>query len=185
MARFTRWDCSEHQALALALLLSLALVPAAARAQSGWQQGVFPVASFSGYTSHFGERVGPYGDAEPHHGIDIAAPLGSPIRSWWGGSVNEVIADNACGLGLVIRSGPYEHLYCHLAGTVSAGVYRSGPVALAAGSRVRGGQLIGHVGVSGRSSGPHLHWGIRYGGRWLNPAMILRAMAAAISRARP
>ncbi|MFM2205902.1 MAG: hypothetical protein RLZZ560_1297, partial [Cyanobacteriota bacterium] len=71
------------------------------------------------------------------------------------------------------------------AGTVAGGVYRSGSVALAAGSPVRGGQLIGHVGLSGRTSGPHLHWGIRHGGRWLNPAAILRAMAAALSRARP
>jgi murein DD-endopeptidase MepM/ murein hydrolase activator NlpD len=53
------------------------------------------------------------------------------------------------------------------------------------GSPVRGGQVIGHVGLSGRTSGPHLHWGIRHGGRWLNPAAILRAMAAALSRARP
>jgi murein DD-endopeptidase MepM/ murein hydrolase activator NlpD len=99
--------------------------------------------------------------------------------------VSEVISDGGCGLGLVIRSGPYEHIYCHLAGTVAGGVYRSGSVALAAGSPVRGGQLIGHVGLSGRTSGPHLHWGIRHGGRWLNPAAILRAMAAALSRARP
>ena len=185
MARFTPWDCSEPKAAALALLLSLGLAAPAVRAESSWTKGVFPVASFTGYSSHFGERLGPGGAAEPHYGLDIAAPLGSPIRNWWSGTVKDVIADNACGLGLVISSGPYEHLYCHLAGSVSGGIYRSGPVALAAGSRVRGGELIGHVGVSGRSTGPHLHWGIRYEGRWLNPATILRAMAKAISRARP
>ena len=150
-----------------------------APAEPRWRQGVFPVASFAGYTSHFGMRTGPSGRAEPHYGLDIAAPMGSPIRNWWGGVVREVISDSACGLGLVIGSGPYEHIYCHLSGSVSGGVYRSGPVALTAGSPVRSGQLIAHVGMSGRTTGPHLHWGVRYGGRWLNPGTILRAMAMA------
>jgi murein DD-endopeptidase MepM/ murein hydrolase activator NlpD len=119
---------------------------------------------------------------EPHHGLDIAAPLGSPIRNWWHGAVREVISDGACGLGLVIQSGAYEHIYCHLAGSVQGGVYRSGAVTLRPGQPLRGGQLIGHVGMSGRTTGPHLHWGIRYEGRWLNPGTILRAMANARSR---
>ncbi|MFM2122300.1 MAG: hypothetical protein RLZZ589_737 [Cyanobacteriota bacterium] len=186
MAPCTPWDCSKPSSPLVALLLAALLSQhPPAQAEPLWRQGVFPVASFSGYTSHFGSRIGPGGQLEPHHGLDIAAPLGSPIRNWWGGQVSEVISDGGCGLGLVIRSGPYEHIYCHLAGTVAGGVYRSGSVALAAGSPVRGGQLIGHVGLSGRTSGPHLHWGIRHGGRWLNPAAILRAMAAALSRARP
>ena len=177
MARFTPWDCCRG-ALGSALLLS-GIAGSNVRADAGWRQGVFPVAVFTGYTSHFGQRLGPGGGAESHHGIDIAAPLGSPIRNWWGGVVKELIHDSRCGVGLVIQSGPYEHLYCHLAGSSSGGVYRSGPVTLRAGSRLRSGQLIGHVGMSGRSSGPHLHWGVRYRGRWLDPAAILRAMAAA------
>jgi len=183
VVRFTpSASCKSRLPLAALLLASLLLEVAAASpgaAQLGWRQGVFPVVSFSGYTSHFGQRSGPAGGFEQHHGLDIAAPLGAPIRSWWGGRVQQVITDGACGLGLVIASGPYEHLYCHLAGAVEAGRYRSGPVLLAAGSPVRHGQLIGHVGLSGRSTGPHLHWGLRYRGHWLDPATILRAMAAA------
>lgn len=179
MARFIRSACSEAAGAALGLGLALTTAASDLRAQPAWRQGVFPVASFLGYTSHFGQRVGPGGNLEPHHGLDIAAPLGSPILSWWGGVVKEVINDGGCGVGLTIQSGPYEHLYCHLSGSVTGGVYRSGAVALQAGQRLRGGQLIGHVGVSGRSTGPHLHWAVRYGGRWLNPAVILRAMAAA------
>ena len=195
MARCIRWDCSRRTAgvsaaitggfTAAAWLWAPVMLAAPVGAEPRWRQGVFPVAHFSGYTSHFGTRIGPGGTPEPHHGLDIAAPLGSPIRNWWGGRVQEVIRDGGCGLGLVIVSGPYEHLYCHLAGSVDGGVYRSGAVALAVGSPVRSGQVIGHVGLSGRTSGPHLHWGIRHGGRWLNPAAILRAMAAALSRARP
>ena len=174
MARFTLWDCSRA-----ATCLAGALVLAGpALADGRWRQGVFPVAVFSGYTSHYGQRLGPSGSWEPHYGLDIAAPMGSPIRNWWGGVVKEVIDDGRCGLGLLIQSGPYEHLYCHLSGSVQNGTYRSGAVALRSGSRVASGALIGHVGVTGRSTGPHLHWGVRYGGRWLNPATILRAMAA-------
>ena len=176
MARFTPWDCCRAAAALLAVPL-LCVHPA--WGDTRWSQGVFPVAVFSGYTSHFGQRIGPFGGREPHHGIDIAAPMGSPIRNWWGGVVKQVVHDGRCGLGLVMQSGPYEHIYCHLSGSVQAGVYRSGRVILQAGSRVASGALIGHVGVSGRSTGPHLHWGVRYGGRWLNPAAILRAMALA------
>ena len=182
MARFTLWDCSRAAGVVLAASWILAAGPV--RADRRWSQGVFPVAVFSGYTSHYGQRIGPSGGVEPHQGIDIAAPLGSPIRNWWDGVVKELINDEACGVGLLIQSGPYEHIYCHLSGSVEGGMYRSGGVALQIGERLRGGELIGHVGVSGRSTGPHLHWGVRYGGRWLNPAAILRAMAAARSQGR-
>ena len=172
--------CPERLACA-SLLAGLLVLPFWARAQAEprWRRGVFPVVSFFGYTSHFGLRAGPGGAEEPHYGLDIAAPLGSPIRNWWGGVVSDVLADGACGNGLVIRSGPYEHLYCHLAGQVVGGVYRSGEVQVASGQRLQAGALIGHVGISGRTTGPHLHWGIRYRGHWLDPAAILRAMAQA------
>ncbi|MEB3199367.1 MAG: M23 family metallopeptidase [Synechococcaceae cyanobacterium] len=172
----------------LATLLALALLladGAAARARSrqAWLRGVFPVASFAGYTSGYGMRFHPISGGSRHHdGIDIAAPLGSPILSWWGGTVVEVIADGGCGNGLVIRSGDYEHIYCHLAGESDGSSYRSGSVWIAVGQRVRSGQLIGHVGLSGSTTGPHLHWGIRYRGVSMNPARILQAMAASRRR---
>ena len=151
-------------------------------ANSRWRLGAFPVASFVAYTSHYGSRFGPGGSVEPHFGLDIAAPLGSGIHSWWAGVVQEVIDDGACGVGLVIRSGPYEHIYCHLAGSGAGGVYQSESVLLQRGQGVGTGQLIGHVGLSGRTTGPHLHWGVRYQGRWLDPAQVLRAMAASRRR---
>ena len=121
-----RWGCSDRLAVS-ALLAGVALLAPlpAAEGSSGsiWRLGVFPVVSFAGYTSHFGSRTGPWGQVEPHYGLDIAAPLGSPIRNWWGGVVQSVINDGTCGLGLVIRSGEYEHIYCHLSGSVSGGVY--------------------------------------------------------------
>lgn len=177
------WACSRRRLSAAGLAAAALMIPAA-QARSPWSLGVFPVRQFVAYTSHFGSRARPGGGAEPHHGLDIAAPLGSTIHSWWGGVVQELINDQTCGLGLVIRSGAYEHIYCHLAGWIDGGRYRSGPVLLQPGQPVRTGQLIGHVGLSGRTSGPHLHWGLRYRGQWLDPARILRAMAAGQQRLR-
>ena len=163
--------------LILGLLGALQLPAAAAQPVGAWHAGVFPVSQFISYTSHYGSRIGPGGSAEWHHGLDIAAPLGTSIRSWWTGVVQDVINDEGCGVGLVIRSGAYEHVYCHLAGRVEAGSLRSGPVTLVPGQWLRAGQPIGQVGMSGRTTGPHLHWGLRYRGSWLDPARILRAMA--------
>jgi len=169
------------------LFLSLAaglLFPSDARAlgERGWIQAVFPVVGFAGYTSAFGMRMHPLtGSLRSHNGIDIAAPLGAPVRNWWSGRLVEVIQDGGCGNGLVIRSGDYEHVYCHLGGVVEGSRYRSGTVQLVEGQRLRSGQAIGHVGLSGSTTGPHLHWGLRYRGAWLDPARVLRAMAASRS----
>ena len=159
--------------------LDAGLRPSAAQVHRAWLRGVFPVASFAGYTSPFGMRTHPLsGDFRQHFGVDIAGPLGSPVRSWWSGTVSEVIRDGGCGNGLTIRSGDYEHIYCHLAGSSGPGWYRSGPVLLRLGQRVRAGQQIAHIGMTGSSTGPHLHWGMRYRGQWMDPARVLRAMAA-------
>ena len=166
------------QALGPALAL-LALLPLPLQA-ADWRRAAFPVASFAGFSSHFGPRTSSLsGSEEWHRGIDIAAPHGSPVRSWWGGVVSRVLQDDLCGVGLLVKSGAYEHIYCHLTGRVEGGSYRSGALRLQPGQRVRTGEAIGHVGSSGRSTGPHLHWGLRYRGRYLDPAQVLRAMAEA------
>jgi len=174
------------RALPLLLLgLLLSLEPHRARAENPWLRGQFPVARFQAYTSHYGLRDGPAGDPESHHGLDIAAPLGSPVRSWWGGRIEEVIVDRGCGIGLVVRSGAWEHIYCHLGGSVQNGLYRADGVLIGPGQLVRRGELIGRIGMTGRTTGPHLHWALRYEGRWLDPAMILRAMAQARRQLAP
>ena len=76
-----------------------------------WKSGVFPIPVFQGYTSHFGRRRGPDGRSEAHTGLDIDAPLGSPVLSWWTGRVVETIDDGTCGIGVVIASGGYEQIY--------------------------------------------------------------------------
>lgn len=181
--RTSNWRPAKGRSLAgvVAMVVGLHCAPGPSQANlpTTWGRGSFPVASFAGYSSPFGLRVHPvHGGLRPHEGLDIAAPLGSEVRNWWSGTLVDIFQDSGCGNGLVIRSGRYEHLYCHLAGRVEGNSYRSGSVWLRRGQRLRTGQTIGHIGLSGNTTGPHLHWGLRYGDRWLDPAAVLRAMAA-------
>ena len=162
VARCTLSDFSE---LFRWLLLAACLMAAPPARADRWSEGRFPIAVFDGYTSHFGMRRGADGTLRPHNGLDIAAPLGSPVLSWWHGTVIETIDDHSCGIGVVIASGDYRHIYCHLRRQ-----------RLHQNQWVSAGQVIGQVGLTGRTSGAHLHWGILYSGQWLDPAQILRAM---------
>jgi murein DD-endopeptidase MepM/ murein hydrolase activator NlpD len=151
-----------------------------------WQGASFPVEQFQTYTSPFGFRLSPTGGytQEFHYGLDLAAPEGSYIRSWWSGTVVEVSDDSNCGTSVVIESGHWLHIYCHMQGHVEAdgsGRYmidRSGGLQIWEGQQVEAGQRIGRVGMTGRTTGPHLHWGLKYDGSWVDPAFVLRAMYA-------
>ena len=150
---------------------------------NNWQQASFPVENFQGYTSPFGPRGGGF-----HYGLDLAAPQGSYIRNWWAGKVVEVWQDSRCGTGIVIKSGYWEHVYCHVQGRVETHngkrylVDRGGGIMLLQGQVVPAGTRIARVGMTGRTSGPHLHWGLKYGGRWVDPGLILREMYAQQTR---
>jgi murein DD-endopeptidase MepM/ murein hydrolase activator NlpD len=155
-------------------------------ATATWQSASFPVENFQAYTSPFGYRGSPYGGGgrEFHRGLDMAAPQGSYIRNWWGGKVIEVSDDSSCGTSVVIQSGPWTHIYCHMEGRVATnaqGRYmldRAGGVVVWEGQQVGTGARIGRVGMTGRTTGPHLHWGLKHNGKWINPALVLRAMFA-------
>ncbi len=143
----------------------------------GWHLASFPVEQFAGYTSPFGPR----GEAF-HYGLDIAAPEGSYVRSWWAGQVVAISQDGLCGTTLIIASGRWRHIYCHLRGrpvTVRGVTYLDDPgsgLLIRQGQWVATGARVGRVGMTGRTTGPHLHWGLQYDGRWIDPAHILRAM---------
>jgi murein DD-endopeptidase MepM/ murein hydrolase activator NlpD len=136
------------------------------------------VENFEEYSSPYGPR----GEGEFHYGLDIAAPQGSYIRNWWVGEVVEVIDDDRCGVGLVIQSGKWEHVYCHMEGQGGQAngrnylIDREGGVIIWQGQQLSAGVRIGRVGMSGRTSGPHLHWGLRYADNWIDPGTVLRAM---------
>ena len=84
-----------------------------------WSTASFPVENFQAYTSPFGYRQSPYGGRQFHYGLDIAAPSGSYIRSWWGGRVIEVSDNSACGTSVIVQSGDWTHVYCHMQGYVT------------------------------------------------------------------
>ena len=153
------------------------------QASNTWKQASFPVENFQSYTSGFGYRTSPVsGQRQFHRGIDIAAPLGSYIRNWWGGKVTKLSDNTACGTMIWIKSGEWEHIYCHLSGYVASsekGTYlmdRNGGIQLWLGQEVPAGTRIGRIGMTGRTTGPHLHWGLKYSGQYVDPALVLQAM---------
>ncbi|MBD2310709.1 M23 family metallopeptidase [Desertifilum sp. FACHB-1129] len=175
--------------LSLAILFSLAWHPHQVSATeiaraADWRSASFPVENFVDYTSPFGYRRSVSGaySREFHYGLDLAAPEGSYIRSWWSGKVVEVWEDNRCGTGIAVESGSWDHIYCHMKGNVRkiGGVPylidSAGGLRIAQGQAVEAGTRIGRVGMSGRTTGPHLHWGLKYSNQWVDPALVLRAM---------
>ncbi|MGB3787456.1 MAG: M23 family metallopeptidase [Phormidesmis sp.] len=155
-----------------------------ARSSEPWQIASFPVENFQAYTSPYGYRGSGF-----HYGIDIAAPTGSYIRNWWEGRVVEVSDDSACGTSVIVESGDWTHVYCHMQGYVTTEQGRrvfvdgSGGVRIVEGQDLYTGDRIGRVGMTGRTTGPHLHWGMRYQGEWVDPGLVLQAMADGQRRA--
>jgi murein DD-endopeptidase MepM/ murein hydrolase activator NlpD len=157
--------------------------PTATRQQNPWQSASFPVENFQAYTSGYGYRSSPVdGSSQFHYGLDLAAPLGSYVRSWWTGQVVELSDNTACGTMIKIQSGDWQHVYCHLMGRVQSDrntrylVDREGGIVLQLGQQVPAGARIARVGMSGRTTGPHLHWGLKYANNYLDPALVLQAM---------
>lgn len=174
--------------LGLSLAVSVILFPKqeVATATSSWRGASFPVENFQAYTSPFGYRPSATGGGgwEFHSGLDIAAPRGSYVRNWWMGVVTKVEDRGACGTHIVIQSGQWQHTYCHMEGNVEVAngvrymVDRAGGIQIAVGMQIPAGVRIGRVGMSGRTTGPHLHWGLKFNGNHIDPAFVLRSMFA-------
>ncbi|MGG6241139.1 M23 family metallopeptidase [Nodosilinea sp. AN01ver1] len=172
-------------AIAVAVFMPRATPPASAQQLTAalWTRASFPVENFQTYTSPFGYRSDPYsGSSRFHYGLDLAAPNGSYIRNWWAGEVLWVEGDGACGTSIAIKSGEWTHIYCHMQGHVEGSgqgktmVDRDGGIQLRAGQSLPAGARIGRVGMTGRTTGPHLHWGLKYQDNWVDPALVLQAM---------
>ncbi len=96
-----------------------------------------------------------------HQGVDYGAPTGTPVRSVGDGSV--IFAARSGGGGNVIKirhNATYQTAYKHLHG-YAKGVHT--------GARVKQGQVIGYVGSTGLSTGPHLHFEFYQSGRYIDP----------------
>ena len=96
-----------------------------------------------------------------HRGIDFAAPIGTPIYAAGNGKIVFVGRKGAYGKYIRIRhNSRYSTAYAHLSR------YRKG---IRRGKRVKQGQVIGYVGSTGRSTGPHLHYEVLVMGKQINP----------------
>lgn len=115
-----------------------------------------------------GGRMG--GSGGYHEGLDITAPRGAPVRPAAGGVVAELGRDRGYGRFIRIRHGyGLETFYAHLS--------QFGRT-VAVGSQVAPGDVIGYVGSTGRSSGPHLHFEVRRFGRPIDPLAVTKARVA-------
>ena len=117
----------------------------------------------SGYTisSAFGMRVHPvYKYQLMHNGIDMACPQGTPIYATRAGMVTTA-SYQAGGAGYYVsinHGDGFSSIYMHMTNFV-----------VSSGQSVSAGQLIGYVGSTGVSTGPHLHFGVSYAGTYVNP----------------
>ncbi len=99
----------------------------------------------------------------PHHGTDFGAKKGTPLLAVNSGKITYASRMGSYGNVVKIKhDGGYESLYAH-----------QSRIRVKRGQHVKRGQIIGYVGSTGRSTGPHLHFGLRKNGRWINPMNVL------------
>lgn len=112
----------------------------------------------------FGMRTDPIAGGQRYHaGVDLPETTGTPVFATADGQIGT--AGRARGYGLLVtirHPSGYETRYAHMS-----------RIAVASGQMVRRGRLIGYVGSTGRSTGPHLHYEVRLRGQVVNPASYM------------
>jgi murein DD-endopeptidase MepM/ murein hydrolase activator NlpD len=122
--------------------------------------------------SRFGMRKHPIlGYRRMHSGLDYKAPYGTPIRAVTDGKVIGAGRMGGCGIAVRIgHGGGLQTRYCHMS-----------RMAVRSGQTVRRGQVIGYVGSTGLSTGPHLHFEMYRGGRAVDPQSVSYVTRAHLS----
>lgn len=120
----------------------------------------FPLAYSTGVTCAYGPRVHPInGNKSFHYGVDLAAGMNTEIYATKSGTITGATYGEANGYYVTINHGDgYSSIYAHMTNYV-----------VSVGDSVKQGQLIGYVGTTGWSTGPHLHFEILYNGSNVNP----------------
>jgi murein DD-endopeptidase MepM/ murein hydrolase activator NlpD len=114
------------------------------------------------------------GITRPHHGVDLAAKYGSPI--WSTGQGRVVFVGNKSGYGKTVviqHNHQYKTLYAHLSKFAKN---------LKVGGRVKQGEIIGYVGMTGITTGPHLHYELRVHNKPVNPFSIKIPRSPSLSK---
>ena len=116
--------------------------------------------------SSFGERSDPFnGEGAFHRGVDIHGAYGQAILAPADGIVEDASIRNGYGRTVVVNHGNgYETLFGHMSG-----------FAVTVGQHVQRGDVIGYVGLSGRSTGPHVHYEVHINNTPVNPHKYMRA----------
>lgn len=128
-----------------------------APSSSGW---IKPLKSYT-FTSAFGMRLHPVKKKWlMHEGVDLSAPQGTPIYAAKTGQVTRTAyQEGGAGYYVSINHGDgFASIYMHMTHYI-----------VSPGQHVSAGQVIGYVGSTGISTGPHLHFGISYNGTYVNP----------------
>lgn len=101
---------------------------------------------------------------KPHNGVDFAAPRGTPVLSVGDGIVTDAGYGGPNGNMVKVKhNSTYRTAYLHLSGFANG---------VRSGARVKQGQVIGYVGSTGRSTGPHLHYGLYKNDKPVNPQTV-------------
>jgi murein DD-endopeptidase MepM/ murein hydrolase activator NlpD len=145
----------------------LRLMPSMSFADSEYTPSIWPVMGH--ITDSFGERLDPFsGEGAFHTGVDVASDYGAPVHATADGVVT--IADDHAGYGrlVVIDHGfGITTWYAHLS------AFSAVP-----GARVKRGEVVGYTGISGRSTGPHVHYEVRMNNAPVNPWRYMKATPA-------
>lgn len=120
-------------------------------------------------SSGYGMRTHPVlGGRRGHQGIDLAAPTGTPVYATADGIVSRAEWFSSYGLFISVEhGGEMQTRFAHLS-----------RLAVGEGQRVRKGEVIGYVGSTGRSTGPHLHYEVRIAGASVNPSAYMNESRA-------
>lgn len=154
--------------------LATSVPPATSSKPSGGSAGTGNVVSgvkwlipcnYTKFSSPYGYRLHPvYKDWRFHYGVDLAAPSGTPIIASRSGKVVTAKYSSTAGYYVTIDHGDgFQTIYMHMTHYIVKN-----------GDTVSAGQVIGYVGSTGTSTGPHLHFGVKYNGSYVNPANYIK-----------
>jgi murein DD-endopeptidase MepM/ murein hydrolase activator NlpD len=146
----------------------LRMMPSMAFADSNYTPSVWPVLGH--ITDSFGERLDPFsGEGAFHTGVDVGADYGAPVHATADGVVLDVGQHSGYGRVVILDHGfGITTWYAHLSA-----------YAVVAGTRIKRGEVLGYTGISGRSTGPHVHYEVRVNNAPVNPWRYMRSNPSA------